>query len=105
MYGVVMGRLGNFLVGLLLGGALVYTSLKYHIVRAGDGVHLVPKLTAEFSQTYVDVRQFGLQDWTQHQTLAIAITTAGKGDLLQGAAVDGLRGAVGDIFKLPPSGG
>ena len=99
-----MGRLGSFLVGLLVGGALVYCSLKYHIVRAGDGIHWIPKLSAEFSQTYVDIRAFGREDWAQHQTLAIAITRADKSYLLQDAAVEGLRSAVEDVFKLPHRG-
>ncbi len=96
-----MRRILSFVFGLLVGGTFVYTSLKYHIVHANDGFHLVPKLTAEFSQTYVDIRQFDLNDWADHQPLAIALTRAGQAHLLHAAAVDGLRDAVDDLFQLP----
>lgn len=72
-----MRRLIPFVSGLLIGGTLVFASLKYHIVRARDGHHLVPKLTAEFSETYVDIRDYDLHDWGSHQALAIALTRAG----------------------------
>lgn len=99
-----MGRLGHFVIGLMVGGVLVFTALKYHVVRAEDGFHLIPKLTAEFSQAYVDIRPFDLDDWAEHQTLAIAISRAGRSDLLQDAALVSLRGAVERVFKLPPAG-
>ncbi len=53
-----MARLGSFLVGIAVGGAAVFTGLKYHVVRANDGVHLVPKLQAQFDEAYVDIRKF-----------------------------------------------
>jgi hypothetical protein len=96
-----MRRLVTFVLGLLVGGSVVYSSLKYHIVRAGDGFHLIPKLTAEFSQTYVDIRQYDLNDWAQHQALAIALTRAGQDHLLRDAAMGGLRDAVDELFRLP----
>ena len=77
-----MSRLPSFLFGLLVGAGLVFTTLKYHVVRAEDGVHIVPKVSPEFSQAYVDIRHFGPRDWTNHTTLAVAIERAGKGDLL-----------------------
>lgn len=99
-----MRRIVSFVFGLVVGGTLVYASLKYHVVRAGDGFHLVPKLTAEFSLTYVDIRAFDLTDWADHQTLAIALTRAGQSHLLQNAAINGLRDVVDDLFQLPPPG-
>ena len=56
-----MGRLSTFVFGGIIGAVLVFGSLKYHLVRAPDGLHLIPKLESNLSETYVDVRQFGPQ--------------------------------------------
>lgn len=60
----------------------MFTSLKFHVVRAEDGFHLIPKMTSDFSEVYVDIRQFDLQDWDNHRSLAVAIVQAEKGYLL-----------------------
>ena len=86
-----MGRFGCFLLGFLLGGATIYGSLHYHLVRAHDGFHFIPKLTSTFSQTYVDIREFGFEQWAAHQSLALAITRAEKTELMHGVAVEPLR--------------
>ena len=99
-----MRRLIPFVFGLLVGGTLVYSSLKFHVVRATDGLYLVPKISAEFSQSYVDIRKYDLNDWADHESLAIALSRAGQSHLLHNAAMDGLRDAVGELFKLPPQG-
>lgn len=75
-----------FLIGMALGGALVYTSLKYHVVRADDGLHMVPKMTGQFTETYVDIRGFGVEDWAQHRALAVALVDAKKHQLLAESA-------------------
>jgi len=90
--------MGRFLIGFVLGGVLVYVSLHYHVVRARDGVHLVAKATSTFSQTYVDIRTFGVSDWADNAELAIAIQNAGKGDLLREQAVEAIGNAVQDVF-------
>jgi hypothetical protein len=72
----------TFTLGLLIGGASVFTSLKYHIVRAEDGFHLIPKTSADFAEIYADIREFKAEDWKQHQSLATAIAQTGKKHLL-----------------------
>lgn len=94
-----MGRLGTFVAGFLLGGGTVFFTLHYHIVRANDGIHMVPKFSSTFAESYVDIRAFGYQEWTDHHELAVAITKAGKTDLLQGIAVAPLQNAVDNIFN------
>jgi hypothetical protein len=95
-----MGRLGYFFFGVIIGAASVFVSLKYHVVRAADGHHLVAKLSAEFSGTYVDIRSFGFDDWAQHQTLAAAITKAGKAYLLKQSTVDSFTEKVNDYLDI-----
>ena len=93
-----MGRIGNFLLGFLIGGATVYASLHYHVVRADDGMHMVPKLTSTFAETYVDVRGFGFDEWNQHRTLALALAQSDKGYLVEGIAVDALDQSMRDLL-------
>jgi hypothetical protein len=103
-----MSRISFFLAGVLVGGAAVFTSLKYHVVRAEDGVHLIPKLSSQFGETYVDIRQFDLSDWDQHPSLAAAIVQADKGHLLKDAAIGRFRQSVDRVLEIladpnPPS--
>lgn len=86
-----MGRFGSFLLGVLVGAGLVFGALKYHVVQANDGFHFVPKITSGFEDTYVDVRNFGLNDWTEHRALSMALVKADKAHLMDDAATFQLR--------------
>ena len=94
-----MKRLSHFIFGFLLGGITVYVSLHFHLIRAENGVHFVPKLQSTFSQTYVDVRNFGVEDWNRHRLLTAAVTRAGKTDLFSGAVVEPVHTAVDEFFQ------
>ncbi|MAV37762.1 MAG: hypothetical protein CMJ59_20150 [Planctomycetaceae bacterium] len=81
-----MSRVTTFLVGAACGGALVFTSLKYHVVRAGDGLDgiiFVRKLSAEFDDAYVDIRDFDAQEWNRHEALKSALTKANRSELIR----------------------
>jgi len=95
-----MRRIVLFLCGMAIGAAATFISLKYHIVRADDGLHLVPKATAEFGGTYVDIRNFTLQDWDQHRGLALALVQADKSHLLEKSAGDNLRKSVDSMLEV-----
>lgn len=100
-----MRRLYNFLLGVVVGFGLYHAGYNYHVVQAADGMHLVAKQPPRFSQVYVDVRQFDLNDWKQHPELMVAIQKAGKGHILGEAA----RNLLGDAVNrgldriLPPA--
>jgi hypothetical protein len=94
-----MSRFGSFVLGLVIGAAAVFVSLKYHVVQAADGFHLIPKLSAEFSETYVDIRQFSFADWDQHRTLAVAILRADKAYLMQNQASESLMRSVNGFLQ------
>ena len=78
-----MTRVIYLLAGFLVGGAAVFGSLKYHILRTPDGFAVVPKLSSTFEDTYVDTRQFGVTDWIGHRALVGAIVQAKRENLLQ----------------------
>ena len=88
----------RFLSGFLFGGATVYFALHFHVVRADDGVHFVPKVTTSFSQPYVDVRGFTVTDWADHQALSLAIENAEKRDLFSGSISQSIKNSVEDVF-------
>lgn len=93
-----MNRFSSFVLGILVGCALMYSSLKYHLVRAEDGFHLVPKVTSDFADAYVDIRKFKADDWKKHGSLAAALVNAKKGDLIAGAAESSIRDTVETVF-------
>ncbi len=98
-----MGRLVLFLVGVLLGGALTYAALRYHLVRAEDGWHPIPRTEPVLDDLVVDVRGFTVADWNAHRELGYAIVRAGRTDLLQRAAVDDIKRAMdGALRSLLP---
>ena len=94
-----MGRLSTFVFGGIIGAVLVLGSLKYHLVRAPDGLHLVPKLESNLSETYVDVRQFGPQQWSEHSSLVSALLKADKADLIGDTTTRQLGQGVNDALK------
>ena len=94
-----MSRIGGFIGGFVVGGVAVFVGLKYHVVRANDGVHLIPKLQAQFDDAYVDIRKFGYEDWNKHRSLAVAMTQADKGYLMQETTTDQLRQSVDNVLE------
>jgi hypothetical protein len=93
-------RISGFLAGLLVGAVCTMTALKYHVVRAEDGFHLVPKLSAQFSEAYVDIRGFDLADWNKHRSLALAVARSGKTHLLQDSTSDAMRRSLDSAMEL-----
>ena len=78
-----MTRIVYLVFGVLVGGAAVFGSLKYHFLRTADGFAVVPKLESSFQDTYVDVRQFGVTDWVGHRALAAALVQAKRENIIQ----------------------
>lgn len=100
-----MGKFGSFVLGMLVGCAVMYGTLHYHIVKADEGFaggikgyHFVPKLSSTLTGTYVDIRGFGFQEWNEHRVLAAAIAAAGKPELVQGVATESLQNVVDGAF-------
>jgi hypothetical protein len=80
-----MRRLMSFLSGVLAGGVLIYLAMNLHLIRARDGFHCIAKAHPQLAATYVDIRQFGVQDWAQHPEVAAALINSNRRDLMEGA--------------------
>ncbi len=91
------GKIWAFALGLVAGAGLVLGSQRYHVVQAADGWHLVPKASAGFSDTYVDIRGFTLTDWDSHRGLAVSLVQSDKGYLMQDSASESLRQSVQSV--------
>ena len=53
-----MRRISTFLLGMATGAMLLHGATMYHVVRAADGIHLIPKQPPRLAETYVDIRTF-----------------------------------------------
>lgn len=93
-----MSRIGTFIFGAVCGAVLCFTALKYHVLRTKDGYQFIPKLTANFSETYVDVRNFKPDDWSKHKGLVAAIVQSGKTGMLGDSAIGTLRDEAEDVL-------
>jgi hypothetical protein len=80
-----MRRLWTFASGILFGGMLVFAAMNYHVIRANDGFHVVPKIDAELALTYADIRDFTVTDWAKNSELAAALMSANRRDLVDNA--------------------
>ncbi len=83
--------MSRFIYGMICGAALLYMAMHYHVVRGNEGVFLVPKISNELSNAYVDIRHFKLEDWQEHKTLAAAIMRSNRSHLLEDASLGSFR--------------
>jgi hypothetical protein len=96
-----MSRLSSFLLGVAAGVMLCYGATNYHVIRAQDGFHLVHKQHAQLAEAYVDVRAFGVGDWTNHAELASALVAENKQYLMEGAAANSLESGLSQLPNWP----
>lgn len=89
-----MSRLYTFLLGMGTGVALLLAVNSYHLVRANDGVHLVPKQPRRLGETYVDIRGFTWNDWSSHAQLASALVQANQQQLISNSAAETVQQTV-----------
>jgi hypothetical protein len=61
-----MSRLFSFLLGMATGAMLPHGATTYHVARAVDGPHFIPKHPPRLAGTYVDVRAFTMNDWASY---------------------------------------
>ena len=92
-----MPRLFSFVFGMMVGALLCYGATNFHLIRAEDGFHLVHKVRAHLSEAYVDIRTFGVSDWTAHSELAAALAHDNKEYLMQGAAAQTLKDGIDQL--------
>lgn len=83
--------MSRFLFGMVTGAVLLFVAMHYHVVRGNDGVYLVPKISNNLSDVYVDTREFGLRDWQNHKPLAAAIMNSNQSHLLGDSSLASFR--------------
>lgn len=83
--------MSRFLFGMLTGAVLMYGSMHYHLVRGEEGFFLVPKISNNLQDVYVDIRDYTLDDWKEHKPLAAAIMKSNQSELLSDSTLTGFR--------------
>lgn len=89
--------MSKFFFGMILGAVLMYGSMHYHLVRGEDGIFMVPKMTNDLGDVYVDIRNFTLEDWKQHKPLAAAIMNSDRSEILADSTLSGFRDSMHSI--------
>jgi len=85
--------------GFIAGIAALLVVQQYHIVRAEQGFHFVPRVSAGYDDIYVDIREFGFTDWKDHQGLSMALVKSNKEDLLKASAVNSVHDSINAFFS------
>lgn len=93
-----MRTLSTFLFGMVVGMFLYHGGTHYHVIRANDGLTYVPKLEARLPEVYVDIRNFGPDDWANHPRLLAAIGKSNKQYLLGDSAAASAIGGVNQLL-------
>jgi hypothetical protein len=77
-----MRRLMTVLFGIGLGAGLVLFACHYHLIRTKQEHLVVRKQQISLTNSYVDVRLWGLSEWQEHPKLARAVVDAGHSDII-----------------------
>jgi hypothetical protein len=93
-----MPRLSWLIFGVIVGGLCMWGSFQYHVVRTNDGLTYVPKQRATLTDTYVDVRKWGVAEWGRHPELVLSLSQHGHKELVGNA--DTLEATLKDALKL-----
>jgi hypothetical protein len=88
-----MSRISSFFTGIIVGAVGLYLVMQFYFIRSNDGFHLVPKMAAKLEMPYIDIRKFTLNDWQSHQSLAVAILKANRGNLMQDSSLGSIKQA------------
>ena len=70
-------RWGWALWGLALCGVLVWAAMNFHVFYTPDGLIATIKRQPTLADTYVDVRSWGLVQWSEYPDLAWALSHSG----------------------------
>lgn len=77
-----MRHLFLLLLGITIGAGGMYFAFRYHVVRAEEGVLLVPRHNATLTDAYADVRAWDAAEWQKHPDLIRSLVARGRGDLI-----------------------
>lgn len=85
-----MGRLTALIIGIVVGGLLMFFSFNYHVVRTTDTMLVVPKSTTQLAGAYVDITDWDAADWVEQKEFTKSMVDAGHGDLVKTSVTKGL---------------
>jgi hypothetical protein len=94
-----MRRVWTFVLGIVVGGMGIFVAMNYHIIRADDGLHMVPKVNRQLALAYADIRGFTVADWAKNSELAAALMNANQRELVDHAISDTLDNSVDKWLK------
>jgi hypothetical protein len=100
-----MRRLIALVLGAAIGGAVVFGSFYYHIVRTDKTWLIVPKQRLDWRDAYVDIRGWSHREWSNHRDLSNNLIVMGRGDLVARSVADQLFRGLFDSFREPSSSG
>lgn len=78
-----MYRVTWLFAGIVIGAVGILGAQSYHFIHTKDGIKVVAKRHASLTDTYLDVRSWGLADWTKHPDLMVALTQNNRQDIFQ----------------------
>ena len=93
-----MKRVMPFLMGMVVGAGLLYSGMSYHFVRSSQGLLMVPKVSKGLEDTYVDIREFQLQDWQKHRPLAAALVKSDRSELFADSSLTSFRNSINGVL-------
>lgn len=86
-----MGKFKPFLFGALFGAGTVFIGLQYHVVQSLEGIRVVPRTPQHaIGLAYVDIRNWGAEQWADRPELARALVAHGSTDLVASSVTEGL---------------
>jgi hypothetical protein len=94
----MMSRVWAFLLGMVVGAALLHAAMNFHVIRSSEGFHFIAKSPARLSETFVDISSFSISDWSGHPQLASALVQANKQHLLGDSAADALHQSIHQLL-------
>lgn len=98
-----MPKIFVFLIGLALGGILMFSAMTFHLLRGRDGFHVTAKIPARLGETYVDIRSFNMTDWTQRPQLAASLVHANKKHLMSDSVAGNIQDGLDQMVPQWPN--
>jgi hypothetical protein len=96
-----MKRFKPYFLGMLIGTALTFIALRYHVIRHDDGISLVPRHPQPALRSiYSDVREWGGAMWEQHPEVAQAVIADDKIDVISDEALDQVSEQVRETLRI-----
>lgn len=75
--------------GTVFGAVMMWAAMSYHLIRTRDGITMVPKYHAQLASTFIDVRQWGVTEWTEHPELVMTLERNQRTEIIGDAKVLG----------------